>query len=59
MHAPKPPQRDHKDVSLKENLSGYQAKLNILKQIDDAASQIGGSQAGKARSTRNNFDQNR
>jgi hypothetical protein len=25
------------------NLPGYQAKLNILKQIDDAASQIGSS----------------
>jgi len=24
-----------------ENLPGYQAKINILKQIDDAASQMG------------------
>ena len=30
------------------NLPGYQAKLNILKQIDDAASQFGGQSQTKA-----------
>ena len=43
MHQPTPIQRDGKDVSLKQNLPGYQAKINLLKQIDDAASQIGTS----------------
>ena len=35
------PQKDHTPPSA--NLSGYQAKVNLLRQIDDAASQYGGS----------------
>ena len=39
------PQKDHTPPS--QNLSGYQAKVNLLRQIDDAASQYGsGSRAG-------------
>ena len=39
------PQKDHTPPA--NNLSGYQAKINLLKQIDDAASNYGGdSRAG-------------
>ena len=39
------PQKDHTPPST--NLPGYQAKINLLRQIDDAASQYGGaSRAG-------------
>ena len=39
------PQKDHTIPS--SNITGYQAKVNLLKQIDDAASQYGtASRAG-------------
>lgn len=39
------PQKDH--TPPQTNLGGYQAKVNLLRQIDDAASQFGGgSRAG-------------
>lgn len=39
------PQKDH--TAPGANLSGYQAKINLLRQIDDAASNYGGaSRAG-------------
>ena len=34
------PQKDHTPPQM--NLPGYQAKVNLLRQIDDAASQYGG-----------------
>mgnify|MGYP004536666575 CR=1 FL=1 len=54
MHQPTPIQRDNKDVSLKKQLPGYQAKINLLKQIDDAASQIGTSVPKSVRGSRLN-----
>ena len=54
MHQPTPIQRDNKDVSLKKQLPGYQAKINLLKQIDDAASQLGSSQPKSVRGSRLN-----
>ena len=54
MHQPTPIQRDNKDVSLKKGLPGYQAKINLLKQIDDAASQLGSSHPKSVRGSRLN-----